>query len=154
MKKKPALKKKETIPLKNDLQYLDYSLHSEEIRSNIMHLKIIDGIMVGEYYPPMGELNLETMEAVVIERYKFTNGRKFPFLLNVKNLKSISKKAREYSALDEVALDISCAALLVDKKFTKHLANFWLKINRPNTPTKLFTDEFKAFMWLTDQLDQ
>ena len=107
--------------------------------------------MVGEYYPPMGDLNLESIEAIVIERYKFTKGRKLPFLLNVKNLSSISKKAREYSALDKVALDISCAALLVDKKFTKHLANFWLKLNRPSTPTKLFTDEFKAFMWLADK---
>ena len=132
----------------NSLELLITHDFKEEYRSDIMHLKIVEGVLIGEYYPKNARLTHDFMKQVVKERYSFTLKKEYPFLLNIKNLKTISKRAREYSALDEAGYDIKIAAFLIDNVFTMHIANFWLKINKPKTIVKLFTDEEKAFEWL------
>ena len=66
----------------------------------------------------------------------------------MRHLTSISKEALEYAASDEAAMDILVGAILIDNMFTQVLVNFWLKVNKPKTPTKLFTNESEAFSWL------
>ena len=133
------------------LKCLESKEFTEEHHTKNMFMKIIDGVLVGEYYPPQGDMSLEFVERAYAERMKFTNGRKFPVLINVKHMKNISHKARVYSARPDVATDITKGALLVDSKFSMFIANFWLKINKPLTPTKLFVEEEEALDWLKSE---
>ena len=41
-------------------------------------------------------------------------------------------------------------AVLVDSLATKMLVNFFVRVNKPPTPSRLFTDDAKAIEWLKD----
>jgi hypothetical protein len=69
-------------------------------------------------------------------------------LPDVRKAGSINKEAREYTSGAEVeGLDIAMA-ILADSLPMRILANFFIKMNQPPAPTKMFTSEKKALNWL------
>jgi hypothetical protein len=60
----------------------------------------------------------------------------------------ITREAREYYAGPEISQHRVAEALLINSMAARLTANFYLKVNKPVTPTRLFTDEQKAIEWL------
>ena len=133
---------------RSKLHLLQSDVFERSYESELMQLKIIDGVLVGQYFPVDGVLSLEFMKSAVEERYSFTKKETFPFLLYVGNVKGITKGCREYSSTDEAAYDVLVSAFIVRNKFTEYLANFFLRINKPKVKVKLFSNEYEAFIWL------
>jgi hypothetical protein len=66
---------------------------------------------------------------------------------------NISPEAREYVAKHKRAPELGLrSALLVNSIGIKLIANFFVRFNKPNIPTRLFNDERKAIEWL-DSID-
>ena len=61
------------------------------------------------------------------------------------NYKLPSRKVRAHPAEEGV---IKALAYLVNNSVSKTAANFFIKINKPPFPFKLFTDEKEAITWL------
>lgn len=83
---------------------------------------------------------LEAMEQV-------SGDSKRPVLVDIREARSVTNPARkEYSnRIGEVS---TAAALVVCSPVSKVLGSFFLRLNRPNHPSKLFTSESKALEWL------
>lgn len=110
-----------------------------------------DGIMytVGK---ANAEVNLEDAKenTRVIEEYYY--GKKFPLIVDGRHVKSISKEARDHFSLKGRESVINCFAMIVSSPLSRIIANFFIGINRPTVPVKMFDDEKKAVEWLKEQL--
>lgn len=81
----------------------------------------------------------------VLEKLKSV---KWPVLLIANEFSLPSKESREYLAKNE-SLPYSLADAYVINSFPQKLAgNFYLKVNKPARPTKMFTTIDEALKWL------
>jgi hypothetical protein len=80
--------------------------------------------------------------------FKLANGIKRPLLSDISNVKSVSREAREYFAGEETAKVISAIGLLINSPVSRVIGNFYLSLNKPPFPVKLFISEKKAIRWL------
>ncbi len=61
---------------------------------------------------------------------------------------SIQPKARKFLAGKEVKAKPIARAVLVNSSFKSLLLNFFSELNKPEVPTRVFTDYDKAYDWL------
>lgn len=72
----------------------------------------------------------------------------YPLLVNLKEIKSISKEARDHFSMKNRTPGVNAIAMLVRSPVSRIIGNFFIGINRSVVPTKLFTDESEAVSWL------
>lgn len=97
---------------------------------------------------PNSEHSLSDAKENVAAAAALGDGRKRPCLVDLRQLKSMSREARAYYAGDETAQVEAAAALLVASLVSKIIGNFFMGINKPVIPTRLFTSEAQAVEWL------
>lgn len=70
-------------------------------------------------------------------------------LLDAKELKNITKPARDFLASEKNCEGIIAGAFLINSSLGRIIGNFIIHINIPLIPTKIFTNEIKAKKWLS-----
>lgn len=73
---------------------------------------------------------------------------KFPLLIDARGIKSISREARSFFTTNGRETSTMAFGILIDSSVSKVVGNFFLGINKPAVPTKLFTNEAEALKWL------
>jgi hypothetical protein len=89
----------------------------------------------------------ENVEAV----REITAGITCPILVDMRQIKSISKEAREVFSEAGKRKHINAIALLIRSPLSKMVGNFFIGRNKPDVPTRLFTQEKQAKTWLLAQ---
>jgi hypothetical protein len=97
---------------------------------------------------PGVEETLEDVKEIIKAGLKHTKGVKILAINDIRNAKSITREAREFYAGKETAKLLTAIALLVGSPVSRSLGNFYISVNRPICPTRLFTSEQKAIKWL------
>ncbi|HMY17087.1 MAG TPA: hypothetical protein PKA58_12255 [Polyangium sp.] len=98
------------------------------------------------------ELTLEDGRACSAWVDKTTGGVARPMLCDFTNMKSQTKECRDYFSKDPNHLRVySAVALLVKDPLSRMIANFFVGINKPPKPTRLFDVRAKAVEWLLEQ---
>ncbi len=69
-------------------------------------------------------------------------------LIDMTSTTEISKEARDYFANERTASIQRATALLIGSPVSRVIGNFFMGLNRPVSPTRLFTDPQKAIQWL------
>ncbi|MEA2449367.1 MAG: hypothetical protein QOG63_1299 [Thermoleophilaceae bacterium] len=69
-----------------------------------------------------------------------------PLLVDMRTMAKLERGAREEFKVNKGG--VSAMALLVGSAVTKMLANFFMRTDADNTPTRMFTDESAAIEWL------
>ena len=82
----------------------------------------------------------------------FCPGRKYAILVAPDNFNSITEEARALTASESFSHHTCGKALMVHNTATRLVAEFYLRINKPIMPTRVFTDRNKAIRWLKEQL--
>lgn len=77
-----------------------------------------------------------------------SSGAVYPILVNLKQIHSISKPARDHFSMQNRAAGVTAIAMLIKSPGSRIIGNFFLGLNKPTVPTKLFTDKDKAITWL------
>ncbi len=73
---------------------------------------------------------------------------KVPILVDLNLVKSVCRESRMYYAGTEAEKIFKVAALLVGTQMSRVLGNFFIGLNKPVVPVKLFTSEKEALKWL------
>jgi len=107
---------------------------------------LVDGIVYLEYHEN-DLLELEVAKDMVEDRIIFCEGVTYPHLFDFTKVKKFTKQARDYFANEGNDL-VSASALLIDSQIVKMMANFFIVVNKPKNPTKMFTDKDLALKWL------
>ena len=76
------------------------------------------------------------------------NKKKTRVLIDMSAVVEIAKEARDYFANERTASIQRATALLVSSPVSKIIGNFFMGLNSPITPTRMFTDPHKAIKWL------
>jgi hypothetical protein len=77
-----------------------------------------------------------------------SEGKVYPLLVNIKEINSISKEARDHFTMQNREPGVNSIGLLMKSPVSRIIGNFFLGLNKSTVPVKLFTDEEKAITWL------
>ena len=77
-----------------------------------------------------------------------SGGRRALVLADIRELRSADREARKYGSGPEWAAAVEAVANIVDSGISRVLGNFFIGINKPSVPTKLFTSEDEGLAWL------
>lgn len=75
-------------------------------------------------------------------------GEAMPLLVDSRNINSITKEARDHFAMRGRSPGVTAIAILIASPVSRLIGNFYMGLNKPVVPTKLFTEEDKAMRWL------
>jgi hypothetical protein len=106
-----------------------------------------DGILYTKVLPG-AELTLVEAQRITEAEFKLAGGQKRPMLVDIRQVKSITREAREHFAGESVRRFVSAVALCIQSPLSQVIGNFFMGYNKPLFPTKLFTSEGEAIDWL------
>jgi len=120
----------------NDLEIETASYHLD---NDMLYMRIKEN----------ADISLEAAIEGVNTRRKLHGDKKVLLLVDMRLVGEVHRDARAYAAKKEVEEMNKAMALLTGKSLpAKIIANFFIKVNKPRVPTKLFKDEKKAVEWL------
>ncbi|HLZ15675.1 MAG TPA: hypothetical protein VKQ08_01490 [Cyclobacteriaceae bacterium] len=107
-----------------------------------------DDILFFKYSPKL-EMDVDIAKEIVYSRLEYTQGKSAYALIDVTNLKSATKEARDYMNSVEGGLKgLSAGAFLSNSVVATLLVNLYLKVSNPPIPAKFFTTQREALNWL------
>ena len=77
---------------------------------------------------------------------ELTGGRRSPVLVDMHGSGSLDRSARSEAA--RLGDAVSAVALIVDTPLSRALGTFFLRVNKPPFPVRLFDNEASAVAWL------
>lgn len=104
----------------------------------IAHLHIKKGEIV----------EMDELKAIFEVITKESNGKLFRLLVTADDNASLSPEAREYASSAGSSDVIVADAVVVQNYSHEMTANFFIRFNKPNRPTKLFKERKEAYEWL------
>lgn len=110
-----------------------------------------DGGIIHVVLKPGVELSLEDARENHDATMKITRGREFLILVDVRAARGVTREARAYYADPEVRKHTIAQAMLVDSGVSRVIGNFFIGLNKPSYPIRLFTARDAALAWLKEQ---
>jgi hypothetical protein len=106
-----------------------------------------DGTVRGKVLPGANYRIEEAIRSIeIIEN--LGGGRPRGLLMDITEMRSMSREARAYFGEPSRARAVYAVALIVNSLLSRSIGNFILGFNRPVVPVRLFTDEAEAIAWL------
>lgn len=78
--------------------------------------------------------------------------RKFPILIDSRGIKSMSREAREHFSTRGRDSKTNSFGIVIKSPLSRAVGNFFLGLNKPAVPTRLFDNEEDAIKWLKHYL--
>lgn len=79
---------------------------------------------------------------------ELAEGKHHPVLVDMRASFATGPGVREYYASKEANLHTTALALLIGSSTSRMIGNFFMQLNAPPMPTRLFTDAPEAVRWL------
>lgn len=109
-----------------------------------------DADILAATYVPHLEIDIVVARELVRNRMVFSEGQPHYILIDFTNVKSVTKEARDYmNSIDGGLKNILGGAFLSNNVVATLFINLYLKINKPHTPARFFTNKEEAIKWLT-----
>lgn len=121
----------------------------KKIQNPYIDLSIQDGIVIGIYKKDL-KIDLEIAKQIVSDRVLLCDGKKYPTLGKISGNTSMGREVREYFGTTESVQGMTKMALVIDSRLTKVLYNWYVNLSKPLVPTRAFTDEQEAIVWLKE----
>ncbi len=84
---------------------------------------------------------------------QLTGGHRMPMLLDTRASRGVDREARVFYTRPAASDEILALAMLIDSQIGRVLGNFFMRVNQPPFPLRLFTDQSDALAWLAAQRD-
>lgn len=110
-----------------------------------------DGIARTKVKPKV-EITLEDAIENTKAVTSFYKDKKFPILIDSRGIKSMSREAREHFSARGRDSKTCAYGIVIKSPLSRVVGNFFLGINNPVVPTRLFDNEEKAIEWLKNHL--
>jgi len=108
-----------------------------------------DGIMRIRALPGAEETLADARENVRASN-ALAKGRRYPVLDDSRQLRSMDRAARAHYAGPESAGSTLAVASIIASPIQRTMGNFFLTLNKPPFPVRLFSAEAEALAWLKD----
>jgi hypothetical protein len=109
---------------------------------------INDKILFFDYKPNV-VIDLLSAQQIVADRIAIQEGKAYPILCDIRGIIDSDKAARNYLAQHGSILTKAVGIVAADQKSLSFLMiSFYMKISRPQIPTKVFTNRSAALEFL------
>ena len=102
---------------------------------------------------PGADVTLADAHDVVAAIGSHCEQRRRPALIDFTGLRGMERAARSYFSGPQTAKYQTSAALVVASPLSRAVGTFFMGLNRPMVPTKMFADTASALAWLRTQAD-
>ena len=100
------------------------------------------------------EVELDDVTEIKKAKSELVGDKKHLLCADITNIKSITKEARDFTGSTETKNESMLAmALIMGSPISRVVGNFYIGLNKPLYPAKLFNDKEKAFKWLKEFLN-
>lgn len=112
--------------------------------NSVIHIKVLPG----------AEIELDDAKEIRKEVLGVANGNKYAIFLDGTETFEITSEARKLiSEIDNASQRIAIAFYI--KSLANKLAgNFFINVNKPFTPTKIFSTKESALAWLNEEIER
>ncbi|WP_244273254.1 DUF7793 family protein [Flavobacterium sinopsychrotolerans] len=107
----------------------------------------ISGNILFFEYKPGVVINLAAAQRIVADRMQMQKEKVYPVLCDVRGIADSDKAARDYLAQYGSVLT-KAVSILANQTISIVMISFYLKISKPQVPTKVFSDKAKALEFL------
>jgi len=117
-----------------------------ETRTSTIH---IDGGILYSTFKQESDITLEDLTENYEARVELQKKQPKLVLIDARGVWQLSNEAREFAGKDRYKGLSTAMAIVTDKSMgARIIANFYIKLNTPSYPTKLFNSKQKAMEWL------
>lgn len=109
-----------------------------EYHNRILTVRVKEGLEISE----------SVLHRIFTEAAQLAGEDSYAFLADMRKLVSSSPSARHYGANNPFQKQHLAYALLAENLAEVLLSNFFIRVNRPAVPSRLFRDEQSAINWL------
>jgi len=97
---------------------------------------------------PGAEIDLEAARQNSIAINSFYTGKKYPLLIDARDVKTMTRDARNQFSTKGRETNTLAFAIMVSSPLSRVIGNFFMGINKPAVPTRLFDNTTDAEKWL------
>lgn len=97
---------------------------------------------------PFAEISLDHAKENTARVRELSGDRVYPILVDIRKIRSISKEARDHFSMRGRKPGVVAIAMLVSSPLSRIIGNFFLGLNHPIVPTRMFTDRERAEQWI------
>lgn len=97
---------------------------------------------------PNSDILVNHIKIMVTTAIEICNGKSTPLIMFIGEFSTFSKEAREFSANRENLGVITSIAYVLNNLGQRLIINFFIKVNKPTMPIKMFGHEKDAILWL------
>jgi hypothetical protein len=115
-------------------------VHLDE--QNIVRVTILPGV----------EETLADAQATATAANNLADQRRLPLVVDMREMKSQTRDARQYYGSPAVMRATTAVALLVESRVSMVVANFFITVTKTSVPTKIFTNEADALAWVKEYI--
>lgn len=116
------------------------------LKTTYAEIKLKDGILFFTYLP-ISNFDIRLAEQIVRDRLLIQKEQAYPVLCDIRNVSFPDVKARKYLAIEGSLLTKAVAYVVVPYMST-HLTRFFIEVNQPLVPTRIFTEKSEALLYL------
>jgi hypothetical protein len=98
-------------------------------------------------------IDLETVKEMTRVGDEWNGTQLCANLIDIRDILFADSKARNYGA-EQYRSHVAGQAILMESKISSSFANLFLKFSKPKVPTRLFTIENEAIVWLKSQMEK
>ncbi len=121
-------------------------MNDSVVENENIKLWVKDNVMFSEY--KVADVTKSKARDMIDFRLSMCGGKSFPFFADVTRVKSIDREAREEFSNGKGIEMMSACALLIKSPVSQIMGNFFMMVNKPHIPTRLFTSAKDALEWL------
>jgi hypothetical protein len=115
--------------------------------SPIANMQYKEGILYIKYMN--ANISLAEVKVFVVDLLReFADTLPVRILSDITAQKTLKKEVRDYLGSPEVVQHLKASAIVADSALSKIVGNLFLMFSRPNSPTKIFSTESAAEVWL------
>jgi hypothetical protein len=93
------------------------------------------------------DVDLPLAKALVAGLREIAGEMRRPLMVDLRRVKTMNREARAYFAGPATEC-WTATALLIDSPLTRAIGNFFMGLNKPRHPTRMFATEAEASAWL------
>lgn len=107
----------------------------------------IDNEILFFVYKGEMSIDLDAAKKIVKDRLNLQQGVPYPVFCDLRQVKSSDRAARDYLAKEGSSL-VKAVGVLIGSPLSKVMMEFYLHLNKPLTPTRIFTDPYAVLDYL------
>ncbi len=78
--------------------------------------------------------------------------KKFPIMIDARGIRSMTREAREFFSTRGRDTNTCAFGIIIKSPLSRTVGNFFLGLNKPAVPTRLFDNETDAVEWLKNHV--